>query len=98
MANLRRSDLSQADLSGSNFYRAVLIDCRLMRTDLGNASMVAANLMLAVLHSANLRGTDLRGSNMFAADLTGSIGDQATSFDGANVKRVVVAGGQHAKG
>lgn len=98
MANMRRSDFSEADLSGATFYRANAIDCRFMRSNLASAKMVAANMMLAVLQNANLRGADFSGANLFAADLTASVGDDVTSFEGANVKRVVVSGGSNAKG
>jgi DNA polymerase-1 len=39
--------------------------------------------------NVKVQGADFRGANLFAADLTRAVGDDETSFEGANVKRVV---------
>ena len=44
--------------------------------------------MQRILQKANLRGADLEKANLFRADAAMMVGDDETSLDGANVKRV----------
>jgi uncharacterized protein YjbI with pentapeptide repeats len=91
-ANVSRSDLSGADLRAANLEGLIAVDARFVRTDLREARLISANLMLGVLHNARLASADFTGANLFAADLTRAVGDDATRFDGANLKRVVHQG------
>ena len=58
-ANLRESDLSNADLSGANLNNANLRESDLSNTDLSEAN----------LHEANLRDSDLSNTNLSNADM-----------------------------
>lgn len=62
-------NLSDADLSGSNFFRANLSDAYLNGTDLGSAKLNYANLSRANLGNANLTSADLFGANLINASL-----------------------------
>lgn len=88
-ADLSKSEMSETDMRDVNFHKAVAVESRFNKTNLSGANMISSNLMMCLFHGARLGGADFRGANLFAADLTRAVGDEATSFDEANVKRVV---------
>ena len=88
-ASFSRSDLSAADLSSCNLEAAIAIDSRFVRTDFRGSKLISANLMLGVFHGAKVAGADFTSANLFGADMLRAVGDDATRFTGANVKRVV---------
>jgi uncharacterized protein YjbI with pentapeptide repeats len=62
---------------------------RLVRTDLTRASLVGVDLMEGMLQKAKLYGAVFENANLFRADASKARGDTETSFQGANVKRVL---------
>ena len=73
-ANLRRADLSGADLSGANLSDADLSGADLRGANLSDADLSGADLSGANLSGANLSGADLRGANLRDANLSGTLG------------------------
>jgi uncharacterized protein YjbI with pentapeptide repeats len=90
-AILDGADLSECDLRGATFLRAVAKRARFVRADLTGAIMRSVNLMEGSLAKATLLGTDLRRSNLFRVDMAKARTDEATSLEGAMVKRVRTA-------
>jgi uncharacterized protein YjbI with pentapeptide repeats len=68
-ADLRRANLSRANLNGANLIEADLRRANLRRANLNGANLIEADLRRANLSRADLRGADLRGVNLFEADL-----------------------------
>ena len=62
-----RADLSYADLSGANLYRA-----NLLYTNISHAYLSGANLSYADLRGADLSHAYLSGANLSHADLSGA--------------------------
>jgi uncharacterized protein YjbI with pentapeptide repeats len=94
-ADLREADLSSADLSGANLRGAKLeaaraIEARFIKADLTDADAARADLMNALMGGAVVRGANFEEANLFRADGAKMIGDDRTSFRGANVKQVRV--------
>ena len=71
-ADLRQSQLIEADLSGANFVTACLIGINLYQSNLSGADLRGADLRLANLCGTDLRGADLRLTNLSGADLRGA--------------------------
>ena len=69
-ADLRRTDLSDADLSGADLRRADLIRADLSDADLSGADLIRADLRRADLSDADLSGANLRWANLSGADLS----------------------------
>lgn len=88
-ANLSSAELSEADLTGARLDFAAMAGARLVRTDLSRASLVGADLMEGMLQKAKLYGAVFENANLFRADASKARGDTETSFQGANVKRVL---------
>ena len=63
-ADLRKADLSNANLYGSDLRGANLRGADLYGADLSNANLRGADLYGADLSNANLYGSDLRGANI----------------------------------
>jgi hypothetical protein len=84
-ANLRSTNLEQADLTGANLERAVAEGARL-----ANASAKNANLQEAELQGADLRECDLGGSDLRRAILTGAQLD-AVVLTGAKIAGIELA-------
>ncbi len=61
-ADLRRKNLSNANLRGAELTDAILYSTNLRGADLSNANLRGAELSSAILFSANLRGADLTGA------------------------------------
>jgi uncharacterized protein YjbI with pentapeptide repeats len=87
-ALLGGADLSESDLEGAIFYRAVGRGALMMKANLRGANMVSVNLMESFLQKADLRGTDLRGANLFRADFAKIRRDKDTKLDDANLKQI----------
>jgi uncharacterized protein YjbI with pentapeptide repeats len=64
-ANLSKTDLRRAGLTGANLSYANLTDANLSETDLSYANLTDANLT-----GADLSKTNLSGANLYYADLT----------------------------
>lgn len=92
-AILDAADFSKAKLKGARFDGARMREGRLMKADLTDASLEGADLMGALLGGAILRGARFTRANLFRADTIGAIGDDRTSFRGANVNFVRKAAG-----
>jgi len=73
-ADLRRANLSGADLSGADLSRAYLSSADLRRADLSGANLSSADLSGANLSGADLRGADLSRAYLSGADLRGAEG------------------------
>jgi len=69
-ADLRRANLSDANLSMANLRQANLSDANLIGADLGGADLSMANLIGADLRRANLSEANLRGADLRQADLS----------------------------
>ncbi|HCX6200357.1 TPA: pentapeptide repeat-containing protein [Listeria monocytogenes] len=69
-ANLSYADLSCADLRGANLSYANLSYADLRRADLSGANLRGANLRRANLSYADLRRADLSGANLRVANLS----------------------------
>ena len=69
-ADLRRADLRRADLSDADLRRADLRDADLSDADLSDADLRRADLRRADLSDADLRRADLRDADLSDADLS----------------------------
>lgn len=87
-AILDQVDLSKCKLVGARFDGARAREARLMKADLTDASLVGVDLMHALLGGAIVRGADFEEASLFRADALGAVGDDRTSFRGANVNYV----------
>ncbi|XXY15100.1 DUF2169 domain-containing protein [Sorangium sp. So ce216] len=96
-ADLRGALLDEADLTEATLDRAILVEAMLTRTNLTGASLYAADLRQGVMNSACVRGAIFEKANLFGVCADRMIGDNDTSFEGANLKRlrVIPAQGQH---
>ncbi|ECL0005320.1 pentapeptide repeat-containing protein [Listeria monocytogenes] len=84
-ANLSYADLRRADLSGANLRGANLSYADLRRADLSGANLRGANLSYADLRRADLSGANLRGANLRRANL--SYADlRRADLSGANLR------------
>lgn len=94
-ANLRKTNLAEADLGGANLAEADLENANLegadlrsaslARTDLGNANLIGADLKNAYLEDAYLGGANLKDANLGSANLKGAILRNA-NLEGANLR------------
>jgi uncharacterized protein YjbI with pentapeptide repeats len=82
-ANLRKVDLSEADLTQAHLIGAVLRDANLRDGQLSRADLRGAVLRGADLRQADLSGADLTGAHVNRADLTGA------DLSGANMTKAV---------
>ncbi|WP_437723144.1 DUF2169 family type VI secretion system accessory protein [Sorangium sp. So ce861] len=87
-ADLRGALLNEADLTEASLDRANLAEAMLMRADLTRASLHAADLRESVLNSACVRGASFEKANLFGVCADRMVGDDDTSFAGANLKRL----------
>ena len=74
-ANLRRANLTGADLRGASFFNAALNNANLRHANLTGADirfadLRGANLFTADLSDAQVSGANLGGANLFLADLS----------------------------
>jgi len=93
-ARLDRSDLSGCNLERAKLDRASAVESLFIGTNLRGASMVGVDLRSAIVQRATIEGADFRRANLFRADFARAKGDDATRFEGANMKfiRVVERG------
>ncbi|MGK4001621.1 DUF2169 domain-containing protein [Sorangium sp. So ce1036] len=89
-ADLRGALLSEADLSEATLDRASLVEAMLTRTNLTGASLYAADLRQSVMNHACVRGAVFEKANLFGVCADRMVGDDDTSFEGANLKRLRV--------
>ncbi|WP_437936675.1 DUF2169 domain-containing protein [Sorangium sp. So ce341] len=87
-ADLRGALLNEADLTEANLDRANLVEAMLMRADLTRASLHAADLRESVMNNACVRGASFEKANLFGVCADRMVGDDDTSFAGANLKRL----------
>jgi uncharacterized protein YjbI with pentapeptide repeats len=83
-------DFSEADLSGSVFYRVSAQRSLFVRTSFRNADARSSSFMYAVLQKAQLHGADFRGVNLFRADMAKVRGDKETNFKDAYLVQIRV--------
>lgn len=101
-SDLAESDFSGADLAGANFtgcdlqsaklYRARARGAMLMQANLTGADLTAADLLEGLLMRANIAGASFKGANLFRANFIKVRGDDATSFEKANMDFICYAG------
>src|SRR5437879_12934223 len=92
---LRERDLSEKNLAGAHFIKAdgrvtfflksQLKDAHFEGADLRYAYFVGADLRYAHFEGAELRGTIFTGADLRGACLDGSITDERTTWDGAQM-------------
>ncbi|WP_437710485.1 DUF2169 domain-containing protein [Sorangium sp. So ce448] len=89
-ADLRGALLNEADLTEANLDRANLADAMLTRANLTRASLYAADLRQSIMNHACVQGANFEKANLFSACADRMVGDDDTSFAGANLKRLRV--------
>lgn len=87
-ADLTGADLSKCNLSRANLEGARAVGVRLMKADLTDANVARTDLMNALMGGALVRGASFEEANVFRADALKMVGDDRTSFKGANVAQV----------
>lgn len=87
-ALLDNADFSKCDLTNAKFEGARMRETRLMKANLTGANLDHTDLFQALLGGANLRGAHFEQASLFRADAMGAVGDDKTSFRGANVNFV----------
>jgi uncharacterized protein YjbI with pentapeptide repeats len=85
-ADLRRVNLSAANLSSADLNDANLSRANLFNADLGSANLSEADLSEADLTRADLSEADLRGANLSAANLS------SADLNDANLSRTNLSG------
>ena len=91
-ARLDNALILQCDLSGAYLSGVQAGGLRLIKCELSGADLSGANLMHGELRKCRLCGTDLAGANLYGAALQGLILNKDTRWDGANLKRTLLAG------
>jgi uncharacterized protein YjbI with pentapeptide repeats len=96
--DLRDRDLSERNLAGAHFIKAngrgtfflkaQLKDAHFEGADLRNAYFVGADLRKAHFEGADLRGTIFTGADLRGAFLDGSISDERTTWDDAQLGEI----------
>ncbi|WP_437903981.1 DUF2169 domain-containing protein [Sorangium sp. So ce327] len=89
-ADLRGALLNEADLTEASLDRANLADAMLTRANLTRASLYAADLRQSIMNHACVQGANFEKANLFSACADRMVGDDDTSFAGANLKRLRV--------
>ncbi|WP_438017716.1 DUF2169 domain-containing protein [Sorangium sp. So ce315] len=89
-ADLRGALLNEADLAEATLDGANLVEAMLTRTNLTGASLYAADLRESVMNHACVRGAIFERANLFGVCADRMVGDDDTSFEGANLKRLRV--------
>ncbi|WP_437672353.1 DUF2169 family type VI secretion system accessory protein [Sorangium sp. So ce131] len=97
-ADLRGALLDEADLTEATLDRANLVEAMLTRANLTGASLYAADLRQGVMNHACVRGAIFEKANLFGVCADRMIGDDDTSFEGANLKRLRVIPAQRQHG
>ncbi|WP_437876769.1 DUF2169 domain-containing protein [Sorangium sp. So ce513] len=89
-ADLRGALLNEADLAEATLDGASLVEAMLIRTNLTGASLYAADLRQSVMNHACVRGAVFERANLFGVCADRMVGDDDTTFEGANLKRLRV--------
>ncbi|WP_437635517.1 DUF2169 family type VI secretion system accessory protein [Sorangium sp. So ce854] len=89
-ADLRGALLNEADLAEATLDGATLVEAMLTRANLTGASLYAADLRESVMNHACVRGAIFEKANLFGVCADRMVGDDDTSFEGANLKRLRV--------
>ncbi|WP_433927125.1 DUF2169 domain-containing protein [Sorangium cellulosum] len=89
-ADLRGALLNEADLTEATLDRASLVEAMLTRVNLTGASLYAADLRQSVMNHACVRGAIFEKANLFGVCADRMVGDNDTSFEGANLERLRV--------
>ncbi|WP_437741061.1 DUF2169 domain-containing protein [Sorangium sp. So ce1504] len=89
-ADLRGALLNEADLTEASLDRANLAEAMLTRANLTRASLYAADLRQSIMNGACVEGANFEKANLFSACADRMVGDDDTSFAGANLKRLRV--------
>jgi uncharacterized protein YjbI with pentapeptide repeats len=97
-ANLTGQDLSELDLTGTNFQRthlegADLTSAELAGADLRNATLDGAELSGSILTGANLRGANLNGMDLSYTDFT-QADLQGSSLFAADLRKAILTKAQ----
>ena len=87
----QRSDLSDADLSGVDGYRAKFMSATLAGTLLNEARLIEADFTRADMTRVSLKGADLRNAKLVGATLTGADLTGAR-LDGADLRNADLSG------
>lgn len=85
-ARLDRSDFSTCDLEKARFDGASAKEALFIGTNLRGASLRGFDFLQGIAQRANVEDADFRGANLFRVDLAKIRGNDATRFDGANMK------------
>ena len=100
-SNLRKADLSGANLPNAKLMGSNLSRSKLRKAKLRNAQLVGANLSSAELEGADLSGANLEGADLGGAQLKGSILSRArmkganlnsANLEGADLSRAIRTG------
>ncbi|MDC0678906.1 DUF2169 domain-containing protein [Sorangium atrum] len=89
-ADLRGALLNEADLTEASLDRANLAEAMLTRANLTGASLYAADLRQSIMNHACVQGANFEKANLFSVCADRMVGDDDTSFAGANLKRLRV--------
>ncbi|WP_437981106.1 DUF2169 family type VI secretion system accessory protein [Sorangium sp. So ce117] len=89
-ADMRGALLDEADLTEASLDRANLAEAMLTRANLTRASLYAADLRQSIMNHACVKGADFEKANLFSVCADRMVGDDDTSFAGANLKRLRV--------
>jgi uncharacterized protein YjbI with pentapeptide repeats len=95
-ANLENALLTQCDLAGARLDGLRASGCRFIKCDLTGADLSGAQLTGGDLRKSRLNAADLAGADLYAANLSRLVVNPDTNFDGANLKRTVLAGKEEA--
>ncbi|MBQ4132253.1 MAG: pentapeptide repeat-containing protein, partial [Desulfovibrionaceae bacterium] len=93
---LENALLLQCDFSHAHLDGVQASGCNFTKCDLSGADLSGGKLVGGALRKCRLNSTDLTGTNLYAANLQGLIMNSETRFDGANLKRTLLAGREEA--
>ncbi len=97
-SDLWRADLRRANLSGTDLWRANLSGANLSESYLSGADLSGANLRRANLSGANLWRADLRRANLSGANLSGANLSGADLSGSENIEGLIIDGGLRSDG
>lgn len=95
-ANLENALIAMCDLSQARLDGLKATGCRFIKCDLAGADLSGIKLNNGALRKCRVTGADLRDSNLFAANLRNLTLDKNSRFEGANLKKTLLAGKEEA--